>query len=93
MAYKIHYGASRHDRAEGRNPRKLWVPLVLLVAVLVGIYLVDVSGIRFDWLLPGDPDVTAAALEGLREGLAAGEPFVEAVTTFCREIVNGAALE
>ena len=93
MAYKIHYGVSRHDRAEGRNPRKLWVSLILLSVILVGIYLIDVSGIRFDWLLPGDPDVTAAALEGLREDLAVGEPFVEAVTTFCWEIVNGAALD
>ena len=42
-----------------------------------------------DLLLPGDEDVTAAALGSLVEDLSAGEPVGEAVQTFCREIIHG----
>jgi hypothetical protein len=41
-------------------------------------------------LLPGDPAVTAAALENMTEGLRSGESLLDAVTAFCREIIANA---
>jgi hypothetical protein len=40
-----------------------------------------------DLLLPGDEEITAAALEGMVSDLRAGEPVGEAVESFCREII------
>ena len=42
-----------------------------------------------DLILPGDEDVTAAALEGIVSDLRSGEPLGEAVDTFCKEILAG----
>lgn len=39
------------------------------------------------WLLPGDPPVTAAALQDLIADFRSGTPAAEAVTTFCQEII------
>jgi hypothetical protein len=44
-----------------------------------------------DLLLPGDEQVTSAALEGMVSDLRSGEPIGEAVETFCREILAGGA--
>lgn len=40
-------------------------------------------------ILPGDAEVTAAALEGMVSDLREGEPMGEALETFCREIIHG----
>ena len=92
MAYKVQYGASRHDKVSRGVALRRWVPLVLAVVLLLGGFLLMRQGASFDWLLPGDPRVTAVALEELRENLRAGEPLGESVTAFCREIIDGAAL-
>ena len=92
MAYKIRYGVNRHDRKKRGVARRIWLPFLLAACLLVTVWLIEMKNISLDWLLPGDPEVTASALESLRENLAAGEPFGEAVTAFCREIINGAAL-
>lgn len=44
-----------------------------------------------DLLLPGDEDITAAALEGMVSDLRSGEPLGDAVETFCKEILSGGA--
>ena len=44
-----------------------------------------------DILLPGDEDITAAALEGMVSDLRSGEPLGDAVETFCKEILAGGA--
>ena len=92
MSFRIQYGISRHEVNSRKTKFKKWLPFLLAVIFLVAGWLISLTEIRFDWLLPGDPEVTAAALESLRENLAAGESLGEAVTAFCREIINGAAL-
>lgn len=41
-----------------------------------------------DLLLPGDPEVTATALERLVEAVSEGEAIQTALTEFCREIID-----
>ena len=43
-----------------------------------------------EFLLPGDPAVTAAALENMVDNIKDGNSIAEAVTAFCREIVENA---
>ena len=45
-----------------------------------------------DVLVPGDPDVTLHGLETLARELREGESFSDAVTAFCREVIDGAAV-
>jgi hypothetical protein len=44
-------------------------------------------------LLPGDPEITEAALGQLIGDIQNGERFSEAITTFCREIIDSALEE
>ena len=39
------------------------------------------------YLLPGDPAVTAAALENMAADLKAGQSVRDAITAFCAEII------
>lgn len=89
MAYQVQYGVSRHDRRRRGVRNWSWIYLALAAILVVGS-LVAGQNISWDWLLPGDPRITAAALETLRENLAAGETLSDAVTAFCREIIHGA---
>ena len=91
MAYKVKYGISRHEKKSRGGAMKKFLPVLLAMFLLLGAALATRQDISFDWLLPGDPRVTAAALENLREDLASGEPLGEAVTAFCREIIDGSA--
>jgi len=45
------------------------------------------------YLLPGDPDITGAAIEELIEKIRSGTSVSDAVSAFCNEIVDRAALE
>ncbi len=90
MAYRIDYtlSAERVPVSEPvrRDPRKkrggVWVAVLLLAALLAR------------WLFPGGiapletPASTKAAVAELMDGLKNGEPVGEALTVFCREIIQ-----
>lgn len=48
----------------------------------------QVRAALLDLLLPGDPEVTATALERLVEAVSEGEAIQTALTDFCREIID-----
>lgn len=81
MAYRIEY--------PGKKKAKRF-PVWIVLPALGGLALLRQSFGRF--LLPGDPEVTGQALEmlltQLRQGIGAGE----AVSTFCKTVVQGAGL-
>ena len=94
MPYRIDYGAGTMRRKPLRT--KLPTPTVkavLIILVLIaGALTIKIVGLSWvqDVLLPGDPAVTAAALENMTEGLRSGESLLDAVTAFCREIIANA---
>ena len=90
MAYHLQYGVSRFDKRGRGAPWRKWLTLLLVAIFLLGGWLLPQWGIALEWLLPGDPKVTAFALENLRAGLASGEPLGEALAAFCREVIHGA---
>ena len=94
MAYRIDYiSGGKHRRPIRRYFTAATVKTGLLVLVLVAAALaVKFYGLNWvkEVLLPGDPQVTEAALHNMTEGLQSGESILEAVTTFCQEIVDGA---
>jgi hypothetical protein len=61
---------------------------LLLVVAAVTVKSVGLQWVR-EVLLPGDPAVTAAALEGFVLDIKEGDTLVDAITAFCQEIVNG----
>lgn len=99
MGYQISYGQSG-----ARKTRKSKLPTIMFdkthllasCCVLLCILLLAVCVIpQFrlflrNMILPGDPDVTANALEQMVDAIGAGESVQTALTEFCRNILKGA---
>ena len=88
MGYKFSYPTVGNRNYPSRKPLPSWaIPVGLISAIFVGITVYNGSA---NWLLPGDPAVTEAAIKEMIEKLSAGEGFGDAVTAFCKEIIAGA---
>ena len=93
MAYRIRYiSFGEEKKAEGRRNWKTLLAGLLVAMLLIGAMFVKIGELPFvmEYLLPGDPSVTAAALDGMVEDLKEGESIKNAVTAFCREIIEHA---
>lgn len=92
MGYQITYDRDVIKKKKMRVHKIKWKRVALSVTAAALVVTLALPAGRLwirDLILPGDEDVTAAALEGLAEDLSAGEPVGEAVETFCREIIAG----
>ena len=88
MGYKFSYLAVGKRRYPTRKSQPTWA---LPVGLITGLFLaITIYNKGPNWLLPGDPEVTEAALSIMIERLSEGEAFGEAVTAFCKEIIAGA---
>lgn len=90
MGYRIEYDSSRkHKFYTSRSKRvPLWLVAVILTASLFSIFGNNLK----DLLLPGDPQITGAALNSLVEDLRSGEDFADAVTAFCTLVIENAGI-
>jgi hypothetical protein len=94
MAYRIKYASFGEEKKQPKDTQlrnKITAGLLVLV-LLIGAMTIKLGGLRWvtEYLLPGDPAVTAAALEGMVIDLREGENLYDAVTAFCREIMEHA---
>lgn len=94
MAYNIRYVSFGEEKKQPKDTqwRKRISAGLLVVVLLIGAMTVKHRGLRWvtDYLLPGDPAVTAAALEDMVTDLKAGDNLYDAITAFCREIMEHA---
>ena len=95
MGYRIVYGrVKKLRRMDSRiAPRAALTALCfLLFCILVSAFWPEGTEVLRNLLLPGDPVVTAAALEDLSGELRAGASVGEALKHFCLRILEGAEL-
>ncbi len=94
MSYRVEYEKIGNISDQKRKNRTSTVAAVLVALLVLGAIAVKTVGLNWvkEVLLPGDPDVTAAALEGMVENLRSGESLLDAIKTFCREIMEHASL-
>lgn len=94
MGYQISYGSVKTKRPEvGRKLGRRWLLLILCAAALVfGIQVSVIGQTLWNWILPGNSEVTSAALDTMVESLKQGDSVGEVVTAFCREIIENANL-
>ncbi len=94
MGYRIMY--SPEDNAKYPIPikeagvRKWLLGGITALVLLIALSFSEVRRTALQWLLPGDPETTSAAFGSMVEDFRAGNTFTEAVTTFCREILENA---
>lgn len=95
MAYRIEYD-SLNRKYEISSPNRSHFP-VLLVGAVTAFFLLTASFWPEGWttlrdiLIPGDDAVTLQALESMSDNLRSGMELEEAITSFCREIMDGAS--
>lgn len=83
MGYSIQYSPQTNHKFPVKTKKKVSVPWLLTGVALLALLL---GGWKL--LLPGDPTVTANALSHLVEDVRSGDSVGEAVTAFCREIID-----
>ena len=96
MGYRITYESVGKKRKSLGPGHKRTLTGVLVLVLVLGAMGIKSSGLDFvkNYLLPGDPAVTAAALEEMAEDLRQGESIVSAFRAFCEEIIeNGKKME
>ena len=91
MSYRVEYGVSGEsvfintDKLRRKKQSGRIICAMLVVAILVyGI----VNGWIWDFLFPGHNEITKAAAENMIAEIQEGEPVADAVTAFCKEIVQ-----
>lgn len=90
MGYRIAYeNIGKFPQPQRKKRTGIFTAVVVILFVLCAI---TIKTVGLQWvqevLLPGDPDVTAAALENMVADLRSGEGIVEAVKTFCEDIMR-----
>ena len=89
MAYKIDYiSVGKRQYLTNRKTPQWLLPTAVILSLSAAFLAITVQYGSTDWLLPGDPAVTKAALTELIENLKAGEQFGDAITAFCREVIQ-----
>ena len=96
VGYRIDYGQTfKRDTISACQTFKVKKKSVYIAAtiivVIIFMFCVGTKSIR-SFLLPGDPIVTEHALNTFAEQIRVGEPFRDAATAFCQEIIAGADL-
>lgn len=91
MAYTIEYGVAGELPGQKNSFRKI-VAVSLIIVLVASAFAIKTIGLPWlqEVLLPGDPAVTAMALDVLMEDLRGGVSIFDALQTFCAQIVNGA---
>lgn len=90
MAYVIRYFNSGKKKYPRRNFKlRNNLPVLLCIGIVLFGVVLTATQSGFYWIVPGDPDVTVPAFAQLMDALTNGESFVEAVSAFCREVIQG----
>ena len=91
MAYKIQYTPEDNARyPKMKNSKTIpWKRWLFAIAIFAAVLWVREKGVP-DFIIPGDPEVTTAATKNMISNLQEGAKVNEAVTVFCKEILNGA---
>lgn len=92
MGYRIDYGQPsdrKYPVLSSRRPLPaLLCGALALFVLLTSLYWPEGREALRDLLIPGDAAVTAEAFAAMLENVRAGEDVQDAVTVFCREILE-----
>ena len=89
MSYRIVY-SSQIQKMPIKRKGSPWVAGIAVFLILALCLTAGSGEWLQDLLLPGDAAVTGAALQNMVEDLKNGENLTDAVTAFCKEILDNA---
>ncbi len=88
MHYRIVYARQKHRIPRLSKRQKMIAGTAVVSLLLIAVFL----AFGTQWLLPGDPEVSATALENMVSSVKNGESLSDAVVAFCQEIVANAQM-
>lgn len=93
MGYQIKYGATavkipvlENTPKKEKNTRPVWLIPVIVTGIIIALGWTG----NLDFLIPGDKVVTKKAFSEMVEQVQQGEQIGNAITAFCREILDNA---
>ena len=89
MHYRIVYGKKKRSHQQLTKRQKAFV-IAAFVCISLAIFCL-LGGTKL--LLPGDAEVSGAALENMVQAFQNGETLADAVTAFCEEILANAQIQ
>lgn len=95
MGYRVEYGQAERKAPSFLKKYRLHLltaAFFLLFVLAVKLYWPEGAAVLSSIFLPGEPTEAQAAFAVLVEDLREGQPFSDAVTTFCREIIADAGV-
>lgn len=93
MSYRIQYSSGNKKKYPVKTPLSKKAKGLIAAgaaAVLLMLCSMNYGQVIKSLLLPGDPDVTAAALSAMIADIQAGGKLADAVSAFCLEIIENA---
>lgn len=94
MSYRIVYGPMPKRKPLGQGSmlrvQLMAVGFALLFVFLVRMFWPDGLQALQSVLIPGEAGITEAAFGEMVSNLREGQPMGEAVTAFCRQVIDGA---
>lgn len=93
MAYQVRYGSGNGKRSDIPKKKgiggKVWGAFFLFL-LLVRLYWPAGTQVLRQLLLPGASQTAFSAVEIIADGLREGEPFGQALESYCRRILSEA---
>ena len=90
MSYHVEYNPELKIRYPFQRKKKRIsiIPIVILGCLAV-VLMTKAHVLRF--LIPGDPDITTTAFNGMVERIEKGIPIGDSLVAFCEEIIENAS--
>ncbi len=94
LAYKIRYDDTLVKEVIKKSKKGkinlIRKPLIWLFATILAFVMLYNQETLRSYILPGNPDVTEAALQSFVNDIREGESLSGAITAFCQEIISHA---
>lgn len=91
MAYTVSYTEAgkmeRNNVVSSKSNHKILVSLCLVLLLVFGTVKLLSSQRIQQFLIPGDPKITAAAFSEMTQSVRDGQPVDDAIVAFCRQII------
>lgn len=91
MGYRIEYGSTTKYERRTAFPfgriNAMTVLFLIAFLLLTGVFWPEGAAMLRRIFIPGDPEVTTAAISSMLDQLHEGEPVVEVIADFCGEII------
>lgn len=93
MAYRIRYGQPGIGERTAISRNKKVLPVILAAVICIAVAICVLNPNLKQALIPGNPEVTEAAFATMIADMKEGVRFGDAMTAFCREIIDHAAIQ